>query len=400
MDFNQLMGLYQQSMYGGVDPLSYITAQNYQIANQNNEARYGDILTGRTGIYDRNMARITSLGDQERSDINRRADQNKAAQVADAINRGYGASTVKNSIQNRAEEDRTRALAQFRDQEIMRQINTDSQLAGNVYDFMERRTDQQPNMQNLINVNQALGASGMNYPMYGNYGPGSGGAGTRALPGGNAGGMGNFGPGSGGAGRNGFPASQPSAPMQNFGPGSGGAGYPSYPLPGGGMSTPMQPPQSLYGQGGGYGGGGDLKLQQALRNALLKQIEAGQQPSYNMGGGSGKKFISATPDIRNNYGSMDQGMAPWVNQNISFGGPSVGGAYGVPGYPISLGNYQSNSYSYGSYGGGSRPRQARPSGVQLQRPSAPSQPVSAPRRLPNGIGRYHSPRPTGMYEYF
>lgn len=349
--YNQLMQLYQSSLYGGLDPLSYATAQNYQIANANNEARYGDILQGLTGIYDRNMDRITSLGDQERADINRRADQNKAAQVSDAISRGYGASTVKNSIQNRAEEDRTRALAQFRDQETMRQINTDSQLAGNVFNFMERRSDVQPNMQNLTNANLALGAAG------GGYGPIING---RPVGAPTAGRISPMGAGMGGG-------TLPRPGIGNMGPGSGGApGGPSYALPGGQMSTPLRQPMSAYGQ---YGAPvGNARIQNALERQLLQQLES--KPTYNTNNSS-KPFIRATGDLGGSLPTYNR--APWQNQDISFGGPSVGGAYMVPGNPIPLGNYNSTSYGYGGATRGNygpRPsRTTRPSGVQIQRPS-------------------------------
>lgn len=372
LDLNALMALYQSQQ---VSPLAQSYATNFNNANYANEARYGDIVTGLTGLYNRNMDRITSLGDQERADINRRGNQLTSSLVSDAVNRGYGASTVRDSQKRRGEEDRQRNLSQFRDQEIMRQINTDASLANPVYALMERRNDVAPDMGQLAALQQGLGASGMNgYMMPGgisNYGPGSGGAGMAGrvpqaggyqVPQyGNAAGISHMGPGSGGAGSSVGrpPAMGGYGGVSNMGPGSGGAGgmTPSYPLPGGGMTTPLPLPSV----GGGYqmpqqSGMRSMRntnsVQGALENALISQLNASAAPQQRMGGGGYQApMLRTAGDL--NGGDTDMNKAAWQNQQLSFGGRSVGHAVGIQGAPISMGSYTSTPmYGGGGYGGG------------------------------------------------
>lgn len=345
LDLQTLLAMYgqrqqqqQYDQYGGMDPLSYTFQRNYDAANQANELRYGDIVGGLTGIYDRNMARINSLGSQERADINRRADQNKQAALSNLTSRGLGGTTVRDSVANKAEEDRNRALRQMQDQETRQRIGADSAMAGDVFRFMERRNDAAPDLNQLASLNQALGASGM----YGQYPDATGNIyggspvppGLGAMP--SAGGsaryynpagpsppmlsqIGHFGPGSGGAGAPTLPqrgtASAYLAQRQgdaranigHFGPGSGGM-TPSYPLPGGGGTSPLPMPSSLYAQQtapqyGGYGGAARRTsdpVDQELQRQLLMQLRGGGPR-----GGRSKPTYRTAGDINNSPFDMN-----------------------------------------------------------------------------------------------
>lgn len=371
LDINALLAMYQSQQ---VSPLAQSYATNFNNANAANEARYGDIISGLTGLYNRNMGRITSLGDQERADINRRGDQLTSQLTSDAVNRGYGASTVRDSQIRRGEEDRQRNLSQFRDQEIMRQINTDASLANPVYGLMERRNDVAPDLGQLAALQQGLGASGMNgYTM-----PGMGGG----YPGGNyqnASMMGHTGPGSGGAGGGGMQPNpyQPNNNYMragNFGPQSGMT--PSYPLPGGGMSTPLPMPSVGTGyqmpqQNGMRSMRNTNSVQGALEQALISQLNASAAPQQRQSsGGYQAPMIRTAGDLGG--GDQDINKAAWQNQNISFGGRSVGHAVGIPGSPISMGNYSSTPMGGYGYGGGSN--YGGMMGYQMPRPRVSSNP--------------------------
>lgn len=180
----------------------------YDQARDENSARYRDILAGMQNRYERNMNALRGAGQQEARDINTNYDRQAAARRQSLIARGLGDSTVSDTMQMGNERERTDAQGRLQERLRQQQISLDAQLSGDVLNFMERRDDTYPDLNQLMQLAQGMGEAG--------YGSGGGGGG------GWGGGGGYVSPGGGGGGGMGF--FNPIAGMYAGPMGGGGAG--------------------------------------------------------------------------------------------------------------------------------------------------------------------------------
>ncbi len=170
--------------------------QQYNTARAANETRYNDILskydaaigkyqTDAAGVlqgyqdrYNTGIAALTGLGDTARSDANRQFNQLGARTTQSAISRGLGNTTVRDALGRGVEQERQVALGRINEAVRTQTAGIQSQLSGeqlaasqrfndttyNLHkgklDFMERRQDEYPNMQQLLALSQGLGGAG------------------------------------------------------------------------------------------------------------------------------------------------------------------------------------------------------------------------------------------------
>lgn len=137
---------------------SYQTA--WDAANEANEQRYQDILSGRIELRDRNMDRINSIGDQQIKDANDYYSYRTGAESQALASRGMGATTARTSINNRIANERGDALNRIYDDLNRRRMDADASLSEGIYGFMERREDEGPDFNQLANLAGQLGEGG------------------------------------------------------------------------------------------------------------------------------------------------------------------------------------------------------------------------------------------------
>lgn len=164
------VGAVQQATQGGSAPpssgdaiadelLQGLGAEN-QAARTANENRYQSILGGRNQLSQYAQSELQGLGDTSRFNINRRYDQQQANQLQDLTRRGLGNTTILSSVRRGVEEDRGRALTSLDEDLARERLATNVPLSQSTLDFMERRTDAQPDAMGYAQILQSLGSSG------------------------------------------------------------------------------------------------------------------------------------------------------------------------------------------------------------------------------------------------
>lgn len=137
--------------------LQYNRSQN--TANLANTARYNAILHG----YDRRIAGanqlLTGLGTQSKQDILRRGIEAKATRNQDLVARGLAGTSRKPVEERKVDEETERALARLDEQLRREQLAYQTQLTGDRLSFMERRTDEQPDLNQMVALLAQLGAT-------------------------------------------------------------------------------------------------------------------------------------------------------------------------------------------------------------------------------------------------
>jgi hypothetical protein len=144
----------------------------HEKANQANESRYNDIIGFLNQRLTRNLGRSEGLGAADRSAIDRDYDRLSANSDQDLISRGFRNSSVRQNVQRGVEEDRQYAVNRLNESLRREQTGIDLDASGDVISAMERRTDQHPDLNQLISLQMALGAAGQ---LGGYYGGGGGG---------------------------------------------------------------------------------------------------------------------------------------------------------------------------------------------------------------------------------
>lgn len=146
---------------GGSGDLVSEYQQALNRANQANEARYRDALSGYQSRYQRGMDMLNGLGQQEAKDINEMYDNQAAKTKGDLIGRGLGNSTVMNTMLAGVERERAAELGRLNERVRQQAIGTDAGLSGDTLSFMERKNETGPDFQMLAQLAQQLGQGGV-----------------------------------------------------------------------------------------------------------------------------------------------------------------------------------------------------------------------------------------------
>lgn len=130
-------------------------------ANAANEARYRDILAGYQDRYARTMGNLQGMGQQEAADINEAAKARAAAQRQSLVARGLSNSTITDNMEQGVERERVSDMGRLQERLRQQMLGLDTSLSGDTLNFMERREDTGPDMNQLLQLAQMLGMSGL-----------------------------------------------------------------------------------------------------------------------------------------------------------------------------------------------------------------------------------------------
>ncbi len=154
--------------------------QAYNAANAANLGRYGDILQGYTDRYDRNMGSLNKMSLQRQSDINENYNSQAANTKQRLTDLGMSGTTVAPTMAAGVERNRIADQNRLADQVLQQRVGMDAGLSGDRLQFMERRTDELPDLGLYAQLAMQAAAGGIGG---GQGGPGGGGG----FPGGGAG---------------------------------------------------------------------------------------------------------------------------------------------------------------------------------------------------------------------
>jgi hypothetical protein len=155
---------FQQPTSGGstMTPLGTL-AGAYQSAQDEaraaNEERYKNILAGYDDRWNRAMGQLEGVGNQQREDMNRRYDNNKGEIAQSLVARGMSNSTVKDNIEAGNERERNQASNRLEEALTRERLGYDTGLQGDLLQFMERRNDTYPDLNQLLQLAQMMGVA-------------------------------------------------------------------------------------------------------------------------------------------------------------------------------------------------------------------------------------------------
>jgi hypothetical protein len=318
--------------------------------NADNNARYNDIIAGRQDMFNTAMGYLDKSGGSQRQDINDAFDKSASQVKLANVGRGMANSTVMDTMLQGNTIDRTKAMGRLEDQLNQQRLGYQTQLQSDLLQFMERKNEQGPDFNQLLQLASMMGQGGLGA--------------NQALPG-----AFNQGGGGGALGVGGV-MGQPFSGDAQFAGMGGGFGGPNGFQPWGGQQQNFG-----GGQGGNFGGGQNLNpFQQKLmfENAMKQAAgELGQQwgPMPNadwftgqwdqngnpIGQMSNEQFDQSmndayfgTPKWGQNLGQFDNAPGPnWTDWGEGFGG---GNNYDVPVYDGYYGTEQP-VYGYDNGGG-------------------------------------------------
>lgn len=130
-----------------LEQLGGITS-DFNTNSANTQAGFGDLLNRARGL-------VSGLGDQERKDINTRADANASAQQAALADRGLGGTTVTTSQAALSEESRTNQLGRLNERLLREQLGVEQTFGIAGLGFEERTNQFGANLGLATNAAQA-----------------------------------------------------------------------------------------------------------------------------------------------------------------------------------------------------------------------------------------------------
>lgn len=139
-------------------------------ANAKNEQRYDEILGGYRQRRDEAMQEMASLGTTQRREIDDLHTRAEAELEQDMIARGLGNTTLRSSARADLGERRGRLRQELEERLTRNRIDLGAQLSGDMLGFMERRTDEGPDVRLSTLLAGQLGETGFGDDWGGTYG--------------------------------------------------------------------------------------------------------------------------------------------------------------------------------------------------------------------------------------
>ena len=160
--------------------------KKYDTARGANEQRYADVLGGYRDRYDTGMKTLENMGQQELSDV-RDSWRDRGAQAQSQLaGLGMAGTTIAPTMAAGNQRDANADAGRVNERLRRERLGYGGQFSKDTLDFMERRTDEYPDIGMYANLAMQMGQGGM--------GGGAGGAGgmggVGGVPGGYAGGLG------------------------------------------------------------------------------------------------------------------------------------------------------------------------------------------------------------------
>ncbi len=157
---NRAMGQFRGSQSFGPQvamQLFKASAQSQEEARRINEQRYGDILGGYRERYGEAMGLLEGQGAQQRKDLERQYKNAQAAGMQQAVSSGLGGTLRSPLLQLGYERQYADAAARLEEGLRRERLGYQTQLSGDALQFMERREDSYPYMQDLMNLGNLIG---------------------------------------------------------------------------------------------------------------------------------------------------------------------------------------------------------------------------------------------------
>lgn len=139
------------------DSLLNAYQQAYEEGKAINEQRYEDILGGYRDRYANAMDMVGQLGDSQRAEIDRSYTGLNATTQQGLTDRGLANSSITDTMAAGVEREKQRASLELEDALLSRQLDTANQLSGDTLGFMERRQDEYPSLDQLMNFYVQMG---------------------------------------------------------------------------------------------------------------------------------------------------------------------------------------------------------------------------------------------------
>lgn len=137
--------------------------QAHESANNANNERYNQILSGYDQLRNRTMQGLQGIGTSARIDIDRMYQNRLAQGYQSMVNRGMGNASTLALLGRQSRRDASAAYGQVAERAALSRANADMRITGNQLGVMERRNDVGPNPAMLMQLMQQLGRSGGGY---------------------------------------------------------------------------------------------------------------------------------------------------------------------------------------------------------------------------------------------
>lgn len=132
-------------------------AQKQEEARQANLQRYQEILSGYQGLKQEAMGLVQGLGAAQQAELARRFGGIESQAYQELVNRGLAKSTVWPTVQAGIGRQYGYALANLAEQMARERLGVLTGLGGAQLQFMERRADEYPDINTLLQLAQMLG---------------------------------------------------------------------------------------------------------------------------------------------------------------------------------------------------------------------------------------------------
>lgn len=130
-----------------------------EAANRANLERFEQVKGGFENRFNRGMANLQGLGQQELADIDQSFEELQAQQLANLTQRGLSGSTIPAVLQQGIARERGRTRGSTLDRLRQQRLSLDADLSGDLLGFIERREDTGPDFGQLITLGRELGRS-------------------------------------------------------------------------------------------------------------------------------------------------------------------------------------------------------------------------------------------------
>ena len=125
---------------------------SYNTGRAVNEQRYADILSGYRDRYSGSLSLLEGMGDTQKAALNQQYDKLSASTNQDAISRGLGNTTVRDSLKRGVEADRAVSQNALAEQVRKQKLDYQTALSGDTLKFMTDRNDSYPTLDQIGNI--------------------------------------------------------------------------------------------------------------------------------------------------------------------------------------------------------------------------------------------------------
>ena len=147
----EVYNAYQEHKYDGMSGRQRYDI-DYAAAKTANESRYQDILGQYEGAYNRNMGYLADYAKQESQDISNRYGTLASSAVQDLTGRGLGNTTVTASTATGIAGQESAEQRRLASDVAQQKTALDTGLTQAKLQYMERRTDEYPNLETYLQL--------------------------------------------------------------------------------------------------------------------------------------------------------------------------------------------------------------------------------------------------------